>query len=378
MDKIELPKIPSDLHTQLPHTRDEQNPRNDRSHDRTTRRGRKQIPKRPLEPSLDKVIGRFALESMARRISIALVSIALSFGGWAIPLESSAQSIFSPTLPQFTFGSRTLKLGLAGTDVLELQQRLQRFGYNVPVSGLFDESTEAAAIAFQFDRGLIADGEVGTETQDALGVATSSGFNTGNIRVLQRGDNGDRVLQLQQLLQSAGFRPGPLDGSFGIETEAAVIDFQLATGLSPTGIVDAQTEVLLQQSFNSNAIQPFVPGQLAQESNVYAVVVPVRQSIYAPALLQGIRQFRPDAILVESFDRGAYINAGTFRDCDLAEDFAEQLRDGGYEANVAYFTNREFFARDGQTPFSSYSSYGLTYPSQGPVAVPTTPLPRRR
>lgn len=374
MDNMKPPKIASDLHTQRPRTQG----CHDRSNDRTTRRGRKQIPKRPIEPWIDKVVGKLAIESISRRISIAIVSIALSFGGWAIPLESSAQSTFSPTLPQFTFGSRTLKLGLAGTDVLELQQRLQRFGYNIPVSGLFDEGTEAAVIAFQFDRGLIADGEVGTETQDALGVVSSSGFNTGNILVLQRGDTGDRVLQLQQLLQSLGFRPGLLDGSFGIETEAAVIDFQLATGLSPTGIVDAQTEVLLQQSFNPNVIQPFVPGQLGQESNVYAVVVPVRQSIYAPALLQGIRQFRPDAILVESFDRGAYINAGTFRDCDLAEDFAEQLRDGGYEANVAYFANREFFARDGQTPFSSYSSYGLTYPSQGPLAVPTTPLPRLR
>jgi murein L,D-transpeptidase YcbB/YkuD len=49
------------------------------------------------------------------------------------------------------------------------------------------------------------------------------------------------VAKLQQALSSAGFDPGEPDGTFGQRTEAAVIAFQQANGLSPDGIVGPDT-----------------------------------------------------------------------------------------------------------------------------------------
>ena len=51
----------------------------------------------------------------------------------------------------------------------------------------------------------------------------------------------DVVTELQQALSSAGYDPGAPDGTFGRRTEAAVIAFQQANGLSPDGVVGPET-----------------------------------------------------------------------------------------------------------------------------------------
>jgi hypothetical protein len=56
-------------------------------------------------------------------------------------------------------------------------------------------------------------------------------------RTLVRGSRGEDVRLLQQLLQQAGFDPGPIDGIFGARTENAVKGFQRERGLTQDGAV---------------------------------------------------------------------------------------------------------------------------------------------
>ena len=64
--------------------------------------------------------------------------------------------------------------------------------------------------------------------------------------VLKRGSSGPDVLTLQKTLKQLGFDPRGVNGVFGAGTEAAVIAFQKAKGLTPDGIVGPGTMAALQ------------------------------------------------------------------------------------------------------------------------------------
>ena len=55
------------------------------------------------------------------------------------------------------------------------------------------------------------------------------------------------VTELQQALAAAGYDPGPADGTFGPRTEAAVVAFQQANGLTTDGIVGPETAAKLNE-----------------------------------------------------------------------------------------------------------------------------------
>ena len=66
---------------------------------------------------------------------------------------------------------------------------------------------------------------------------------------LQRGEGDPALVEaLQQALSSAGYDPGPADGTFGRLTEAAVVAFQEANGLSVDGRVGPETAAALNSA----------------------------------------------------------------------------------------------------------------------------------
>jgi peptidoglycan hydrolase-like protein with peptidoglycan-binding domain len=58
---------------------------------------------------------------------------------------------------------------------------------------------------------------------------------------VREGSRGPAVRDLQNLLRTKGFNPGPADGIFGPKTKAAVLAFQRAQGITVDGIVGPQT-----------------------------------------------------------------------------------------------------------------------------------------
>jgi putative chitinase len=68
-----------------------------------------------------------------------------------------------------------LKEGSTGDEVLQLQSKLKALGFDPgTVDGDFGPKTTAAVIAFQTSKGLSADGVVGRQTLDALGMVPSA------------------------------------------------------------------------------------------------------------------------------------------------------------------------------------------------------------
>lgn len=80
---------------------------------------------------------------------------------------------------------RTLRLGMSGTDVMEIQALLQKLGYHInSIDGVFGPQTLQAVIAFQRRFGLTPDGIIGPNTFKVM-ERFLLGFDFYNIR---RGD----------------------------------------------------------------------------------------------------------------------------------------------------------------------------------------------
>lgn len=123
----------------------------------------------------------------------------------------------------------------SGEAVRDIQQRLDRLGYGMEITGMYDESTHQAVRAFQERRGVPVDGVVGPDTWRELVEADR---NIGDRvlyyrRPLMRGDD---VALLQRRLNLLGFDTGKEDGIFGPDTQAGLIEFQESRRLAEDGM----------------------------------------------------------------------------------------------------------------------------------------------
>lgn len=167
-----------------------------------------------------------------------------------------------------SYPGTALRIGSRGLDVQTIQTYLNRIRRNYPAipaitdeAGVFGSSTQAAVTRFQSIFNLGADGIVGKATWykiSSLYAAVTrlaeldsegSSLGIGTVppgSVLRQGSRGTDVITLQYLLNVAAefypFIPGVArDGIFGGGTRQAVIAFQNMVGLSPDGIVGANT-----------------------------------------------------------------------------------------------------------------------------------------
>ena len=163
---------------------------------------------------------------------------------------------------------KTLEFGSTGTEVFDLQKRLNSLGIDPNgIDGKFGRGTENAVKQFQESQGLTSDGKAGTITLTKL-YSISSGTTTtpskpdtsgnsyptsSNPNTLKYGDFGDKVIKLQTALQKLGYNPNGIDGKFGLGTQMAVIRFQQANNLTADGLAGTKTLEILYSQQDSNS-----------------------------------------------------------------------------------------------------------------------------
>jgi peptidoglycan hydrolase-like protein with peptidoglycan-binding domain len=184
----------------------------------------------------------------------ALVFPATAMAGTAAAQSTSASVRASGAPPRAALarlGHPVLTLGSGygvsggSTTVRVLQRDLEAGGYPPGrLDGIYGPRTQAAVLAFQAAHGLLVDGVVGPRTWAALSEPV---LILGNGAGDQPG--GDNVVRsLQRHLASAGSPPGPIDGRYGMLTEAAVRRFQSSHGLPATGVAGPRTLALLART----------------------------------------------------------------------------------------------------------------------------------
>ncbi|MDX2096639.1 MAG: peptidoglycan-binding protein [Leptolyngbyaceae cyanobacterium bins.59] len=135
-----------------------------------------------------------------------------------------------------------LKRGSRGGKVTALQTRLKEQGFfQGSVTGVYGPVTERAVRRFQARQGLRVDGIAGSQTLAALELHPAK------IRPRARGQASPRTAELQRLLASRGFDPGPVDGVYGARTRAAIRQAQSQYGLVVDGIAGPATLAALQR-----------------------------------------------------------------------------------------------------------------------------------
>ena len=156
----------------------------------------------------------------------------------------------------------SLRLGDSGTRVTQLQLRLKELGYLDQANGEYDQVTSDAVAAFQIACREDGDGIASEDVQRMLFASDAPAF--GEIKqiyaLLQWGDSGEAVTNLQKRLSELGYYSGVADGVFSDDMVAVVRRFQASAGLEETGVASIELQEL---AFSDAA--PLSPSRIAAD-----------------------------------------------------------------------------------------------------------------
>ena len=146
-----------------------------------------------------------------------------------------------------------VSVGDSGTAVRRLQLWLKQKGYfSGECTGRYGDGTQRAVKRFQADQGIEATGDMDADTCNRLYWDVSAYLRSSAS--LRRGDTGAEVEDFCRSLALLGY---PAHARFNMQTELALMQFQLANKLKVTGVADELTMVRLR-SENAVSLEDYV------------------------------------------------------------------------------------------------------------------------
>jgi peptidoglycan hydrolase-like protein with peptidoglycan-binding domain len=125
------------------------------------------------------------------------------------------------------------------TEILRIQEDLSQLGYfDGKASGMMDAQTRQAVRAFQQARGLPVTGRMDERFADALTFAMRIKEAVRHTASIGPQFSPSAIRQVQTALTLLGYDAGPIDGSMGTKTIAAIKGFQQHSGLQVNGRID--------------------------------------------------------------------------------------------------------------------------------------------
>ena len=169
-----------------------------------------------------------------------------------------------------------LRRGDSGYRVRELNKRLKQLYYlEGEVGSSYNSRTVEALRRFQEEMGLKQTGIATAAVQKKL-FARSAPEYSGYI-TLRRGDDNDRVAEMQERLETLGYPIERTDGYFDRQTKEMVRYFQYLAGMKQTGEADPDT---LEYLFSSKAPKYYVPEEIGDPEIVLSAYTRFKDGLY--------------------------------------------------------------------------------------------------
>ena len=147
--------------------------------------------------------------------------------------------------------------GDSGDRVRTLQLWLKRKGYfRGACTGRYGEGTQQAVKRFQADNNLESSGDLDLETCRALYTNVTALME--DNQAVRLGDTGAEAEAVCRDLGALGY---PAHARFNMQTQLALMQFQLANDLKVTGVADGATRARLRAE-NARRAESYVPGKL--------------------------------------------------------------------------------------------------------------------
>lgn len=191
-----------------------------------------------------------------------------------------------PTLGiELPYPGKIITMGSRGENVIRIQKRLIRLGYNVPggADGQYGSGCREMIKKFQGDNGLEIDGDVGENTWNTLFPLQNQKENSEWPRYyIAKGMSDGNVSIIQTRLSNLGYSIGPIDGIFGENTEEAIKNFQETNHLDVDGIVGRDTWNALFNYKEENKSKNDVRIREELKCQMRAELVPYLKGIMTP------------------------------------------------------------------------------------------------
>lgn len=204
-----------------------------------------------------------------------------------------------PTLGiELPYPGKIITMGSRGENVIRIQKRLIRLGYNVPggADGQYGSGCREMIKKFQGDNGLEIDGDVGENTWNTLFPLQNQKENSEWPRYyIAKGMSDGNVSIIQTRLSNLGYSIGPIDGIFGENTEEAIKNFQETNHLDVDGIVGRDTWNALFNYKEENKSKNDVRIREELKCQMRAELVPYLKGIMTPWQKEKAVREREDA-----------------------------------------------------------------------------------
>ena len=217
-----------------------------------------------------------------------------------LPNNTTSTTVFTTisTTSTSTSSTTTTTLFVLIDTTEEAQSQLQQLGlYEGDIDGDYDAQTKSAVKQFQKLSGLVVDGILGPLTKEALSKSDKLKFDIGgaDIDIINELKFSQEIEDAQKILFDLGLYKGEIDGINGINTKAAIKEFQKKSGLLVDGILGPNTLNALSKGSDS-----YITSN--ENVNINDNNVPVQnETVTSSTLTVDLRNYNPNATCIEGY-----------------------------------------------------------------------------